>query len=164
MASKKKHKLRKKSKAGPAKRKKATRRAKKKVVKKAQKTYDKIKNVGLDPRRFSKIKQEFHDIDYAHKLDPETQDWLSRFMQEDLGARLNHPGKKIYKKKQDKLDCYKRNNKRNFDMFSIAKATKMVSQDDLNEYINNLQETQGKSASDIEDELIEELDKKKIKI
>jgi len=163
MASKKKHKLRKKLKTSPNKRKKATRKAKKKVIKKPQKAYDKVKNVGLDPRRFSKIKQEFHDIDYADKLDPETRDWMSRFMQEDLGARLNHPGKKIYRKKKDKLECYRRNNKRNFDMFSIAKATKMVNQDDLNDFITNLQETQGKTASDIEDELIAELDKKKIK-
>lgn len=84
-------------------------------------------------------------------------------MQEDLGARMNHPGKKIYKKKKDILECYRRNNKRNFDMFSLAKATKLVNQDDLEKYIHELQETVGPDASEIEDRLIEELDKKRNK-
>lgn len=90
---------------------KSTKRAKKKSV------------PGLNKYKFSKIKQEFHDIDYADKLDKFAADWLSRFMWEELGANLNHDGKKINKKKADKRRCYNANNRRNRDMYGVARAT-----------------------------------------
>jgi hypothetical protein len=43
-------------------------------------------------------------------------------MEEDLGARFNHKGKKIYKKVADKRASYRRNNYRNYDIYSRAKA------------------------------------------
>lgn len=44
-------------------------------------------------------------------------------MQEDLGANLRHSGRKKYKTKQDKKDVFDRNNARNRDIYSLAKAT-----------------------------------------
>lgn len=79
---------------------------------------------GLNKHKFSKIKQEYHDInEYAFKLNSEAEDWLNRFMEEDLGARLNHDGKKIYKKKKDKTETFRRNNQRNRDLYSLARVT-----------------------------------------
>lgn len=91
--------------------------------KKQKVSYRTAKNVGLNKRYFSKIKQEYHDIDYVHKLDDKQKKWLSEFMQEDLGANLRHSGRKKYKTKQDKKDVFDRNNARNRDIYSLAKAT-----------------------------------------
>jgi hypothetical protein len=88
-----------------------------------KKPRDKIKNVGLRKEKFSKIKQEFHDIDYAHKLSDKNKEWLSAFYEEDLGARFNHPNKKIYKKRKDRLASYNRNNCRIRDVYANAKAS-----------------------------------------
>lgn len=44
-------------------------------------------------------------------------------MEEDLGARFNHKGKRIYKSKRDTKQSYNRNNARNRDQYGIAKAT-----------------------------------------
>lgn len=123
-----------------------------------KKKRDLTKTPGLKKNLFSKIKQEFHDIDYADKLNDEEKQWLSAFMEEDLGARLNHPGKKIYKKKQDKLECYRRNNKRNWDIYSINKAQgKIADIPDLAalDYLQNLDTTNP------EDSIIDLIDKSK---
>ncbi len=120
---------------------------KKKLRKKKKR--DLTKTPGLNKNLFSKIKQEFHDIDYADKLNPADSHWLSTFMEEDLGARLNHPNKKIYKKKQDKLECYRRNNKRNWDIYSINKAQgKIAEVSDLTklDYLQNLETTNPEDA------------------
>lgn len=85
---------------------------------------DSAKYPGLNKGFFSRIKQEYHDIDYAHKLTDKEKEFLSSFMEEDLGARFNHKRKKIYKKVADKRASYRRNNHRNYDMYSIAKASK----------------------------------------
>lgn len=84
---------------------------------------EKTKNNGLNKRFFSKIKQEFHDIDYAHKLNEEEKAWLSKFMNEDLGANFTDKGEPIYKTQEQKRESYQRNNKRNVDIYSTAKAT-----------------------------------------
>lgn len=97
--------------------------AKKRTTTKKKTRYSKTKNVGLKKEFFSKIKQEYHDIDYYHTLDDKSKDWLSRFMQEDLGANFTHKGKRIYRKKKDEKACYDRNNARQRDIYGIAKAT-----------------------------------------
>ena len=83
---------------------------------------DAAKYPGLNKSYFSRIKQEYHDIDYVNKLSEEEKEWLSSFMEEDLGARFNHKRKKIYKKVGDKRASYRRNNYRNMDIYSNSKA------------------------------------------
>lgn len=83
---------------------------------------DATRNSGLKKRFFSRIKQEYHDIDYVLKLNEEEQAWLSSFMNEDLGAQFNHQGKAIYKSKEKKKEAYRRNNARNRDEYSRLKA------------------------------------------
>lgn len=84
---------------------------------------DATSNSGLQKQYFSRVKQEYHDIDYADKLNPKDRAWLASFMDEDLGARFNHHGKRVYKKKRDVNASYNRNNARNRDQYGIAKAT-----------------------------------------
>jgi hypothetical protein len=143
---------------------KKAKRAKRKVVKKARKVPRKKRDLtrypGLEGRLFSKVKQEFHDIDYSHKLSAKEKDWLSRFMEEDLGARLNHSGTKLNKKKAQKKGCFDRNNARNRDLYSLARASGKLSGDDPARAIESLQE-EYYDAQDIEDRLIDAIDKKK---
>lgn len=74
---------------------------------------------GLSPGNFSKAKQQQHDIDYAHLLSDKDKDFMSRFMEEWVGARLNHPGKLINKGKTVRKKIYDANNARNRDIMSI---------------------------------------------
>lgn len=114
---------------------------------------------GLNPRKFSRIKQEFHDIDYLDQLNEKELEWLHRFMEEDLGARFNHSGKRIYKKKQDELDSYRRNNQRNFDIYSRGRAQGLIQLD--KEVINLADKVQNLETTNPEDALIEKIDLKK---
>jgi len=100
---------------------KSTRSKKSKPTKKKKR--DLTPKPGLKKTLFSRIKQEYHDVDYADKLSEKDSEWLSRFMEEDLGANLNHKGAKVYKKKLGKAECYRRNNQRNRDLYSLAQAT-----------------------------------------
>lgn len=131
------------------------------MVRSKKKKRDQKKNVGLDKTKFSKIKQEYHDYDYIDKLDDKHKEWLSRFTEEDLGARLNHPNRKIYRKQKDKNGVFHRNNARNRDIQSIAKASgKLDYKQDLLEFDNVI-------LSDAIDELIDkrkEIEKELTKI
>ncbi len=81
------------------------------------------KLAGLNPRLFSKIKQEFHDIDYAKDLPPKLQEYMASFMEESLGARFNHDGKKHIKSKANKKKIYTENNARQRDTYALTRAT-----------------------------------------
>ncbi len=80
------------------------------------------KLAGLKPRFFSRVKQEFHDIDYADSLPQKAQEFLSSFQEESLGARFNHSGKKHYKTKASKRKIYNENNARQRDVYSVYRA------------------------------------------
>lgn len=96
---------------------------KKNKQKRKQTARDAVKNPGLEKRYFSKIKQEVHEIDYAHKLSEKDKAFLSSFNEETIGSRFNHNGKKHYKSKRAKKEIYTENNARNRDQFSISRAT-----------------------------------------
>lgn len=76
---------------------------------------------GLKKRFFSRIKQQFHDIDYAHLLDEVAQKFLSDFMNEWLGA--NTKNAKLNKSKKHKKQIHDANNARNRDIYSNNVAT-----------------------------------------
>jgi hypothetical protein len=82
----------------------------------------KTKHPGLHKRFFSKIKQEYHDIDYINKLSEEDKEYLSSFMDEYLGANFTYNSKKIHKKKMYKTKSYNAHNARQRDIFSIERA------------------------------------------
>jgi hypothetical protein len=85
----------------------------------AKKKRDLTKTPGLEKRFFSKVKQEYHDIDYAHKLDDKTKEWLSQFMDEDLGAHFSKKKESIVK---DRKSAYGRNNRRQRDIYGVSRA------------------------------------------
>lgn len=144
--------------------KKKVRNVKKPVPKKTQKKPKKKRDLtrfpGLNKNLFSKIKQEQFDYDYIDKLNPEEKEWLSKFTEEYLGARLNGEGKKLHKNKRLRKDCFDRNNARNRDIFSIAQATGSL---DRPETLTKVIEDGQNSAQihSFEDNVIDILDKKK---
>lgn len=89
-----------------------------------------------------KIRRELLDQDYINKLNPEEKQWLNNFNEEYVSGNFDHPGERIHPKKAKqrtirstgevkKMDKYKneaeeRNNKRNNDVFSIAKSNNML--------------------------------------
>ena len=120
--------------------------------KKARKKRDTKKYPGLDKTLFSKIKQEQWDLDYIDKLDEKERAFMSKFMEEFVGARLNGKGKKLHRTKKLTKDCFDRNNARNRDIYAIARATGT-----LYEYDPYLDE----EMFDNEDQLIDSIDAKK---
>lgn len=158
----KKKKKRSKAKKRQSPKKKAAKPAKRKAKKKTS-IRDKIRYVGLDGRKFSKIKQEYHDLDYVDQLTDAEKDWMSRFMEEYLGARVKHKGKKIHKglnSKAGRKKLFDANNARNRDMYSLARATGLFSEEMPGNAIEALQR-EHYDAQDIENRVIEEIDKKK---
>lgn len=116
-----------------------------------------MKNVGLKKEKFSRIKQEYHDIDYVNKLNPEEKEFLSTFMEEDLGARFNHPKKRLYKEKKDELLSYRRHNARERDTYSRAKAAGKLMFEDPLRYME-VNQTVDSGKNDTEDQMIDYLD------
>jgi hypothetical protein len=78
---------------------------------------------GLEKRFFSRKKQEYHDIEEYIKTidDPKVLRWMNNFIEEWLGARLNHPGRKFHKSKKNRKRVFDANNARNRDMMSEFK-------------------------------------------
>ena len=152
-----KAKVSKKTKSRKAKSSKAS-KAKGTVKKKTRR--DLSKCTGLQGRFFSKIKQEYHDIDYADKLSAKDADWMGRFMEEYLGARVNHEGPKVHKKlhtKKGRKKLFDPNNARNRDIYSQMRAQGRLHQGNTDVIIEDIQR-QYMEAQDIENRLIDAID------
>jgi hypothetical protein len=94
-----------------------------------KKKRDLVKTPGLNKNLFSRVKQEYHDIDYAQHLSKKDQIWLSQFMEEDLGAQLNevtlknkYNRKAMNKSKKQRKNCFDRNNARQRDIYGLSRA------------------------------------------
>lgn len=111
---------------------------------------------GLKKHLFSRIKQEYHDIDYIDQLSEKEKMWLSQFMEEDLGARFNHDGKKIYRKDADKKASYRRNNQRNRDWYSLIRATGQFDNEEISK--QRLDDMQNLDTTNPEDSIIDAID------
>jgi hypothetical protein len=89
---------------------------------------------GLKPQYNLKVRQEeIEDIaSYVGKLNSKEKEWLNSFVEEEINANFNHSGRKINKTKTAKREIYNRNNARNRDIFSRAKAQgKLTSMNDM---------------------------------
>ena len=74
------------------------------------------------------------DYDYLHRLTDEEKKWLNKFTEEYVNASLNTEDLNLNFHNTDELkkDCYRRNNARNRDILTRAKASgNHVSTDDL---------------------------------
>lgn len=77
----------------------------------------------LDPQYNLKTRADLIDQDYVDKLSESDKDWLNRFNEEYVNANFKHSGKKLHKSDTLKRDCYNRNNHRNRDILTRAKAS-----------------------------------------
>lgn len=69
-----------------------------------------------------KTRYELVDYDYIDQLSDKEKDWLNRFTEEYTHAKYDHEGTRIQKKKKHEIDSYNRNNSRNRDILTRAKA------------------------------------------
>ncbi len=84
----------------------------------------KVKYPALDPEFNLKSRSELIEADYINKLSEEEKEWLNRFNEEYVNASFNkNPKKNLHKSKKLKKDCYDRNNSRNRDILTRAKAS-----------------------------------------
>jgi hypothetical protein len=100
-----------------------------------------------------KTRVDLLDQDYIDKLSPKERKWLNKFNKEYISASFEEKGN-IHKTKRLKKESYDRNNARNRDILTRAKASNQ-----LTDYEELHEET---SNNDYEDYIIEELDKKDI--
>lgn len=101
------------------------------------------------------------DQDYIDSLSPEEKDWLNRFNEEWLGANFNHPGQVIHDSPEAKREIYNRNNARNRDLIGQLKAqNKLLDNDMVKEMLEKEELGESANPNDIEDALIEYIDRK----
>lgn len=116
---------------------------------------DRISLNGLEKRFFSRIKQEFFDVDYVNKLSDEEKRYLNDFLNEWLGA--NTTKAKFHKSKKDRKKVYDANNARNRDIYSNQRATgRFVDYEKIRKQIDEVH-----GSDNPEDDLIDYIDSKK---
>lgn len=126
-----------------------------KKLKKAPKKKNKrnsTKFPGLDPAVNLKTRIDQLDMDYINKLSEKDKKWLNKFCNEYVHASLDSKNlkKNLHNTKELKKDCYDRNNARNRDVYTKAKASGNLA---YSEDVNIAVET-----DNIEDYLIEGID------
>lgn len=110
---------------------------------------------GLKKGLFSKIKQEYFDFDYIDSLSDDEKSWLSRFINEYLGANLSSDEQKFHTSKEHRKDVFDRNNARQRDIYGVSRATGRL--DSVSDLFEQFEET----AVGSEDSMIEYIDAKR---
>lgn len=134
------------------------------MAKKPKKKRDVKQYPGLDRKLFSRVKQEYHDIDYAHKLSDDDKAWMSQFMEEHLGANLDeerldnkYGNEPFHNTRELRKDCFDRNNARQRDIYGLNKATGTL--DSFDKAIEYLEDLSDKDLT-FEERFLDKLDKK----
>lgn len=125
-------------------------------MKKKQSRRSKLKHPELDPRFALKTRADLLDQDYYHKLNDAELDWINKFNKETVSASFDveNPKKNLHKSKKARKDCYDRNNARNRDILTKAKASnQLVDYDTLIEV---------QAPVSTEDHLINQIDRKEL--
>lgn len=108
-----------------------------------------------------KIRQDLLDYDYIDKLSDEEKAYLNQFTEEWLNASFvktksgNYSSKNLHKTQAQRREAYSRNNRRNNDVYSIAKTSNKLG--DSREVVRELES----HSKNVEDDLIDILDIKK---
>lgn len=120
--------------------------------KKSQRSVE--KHPDLNPRLNLKTRYDLYDQDYISKLSPAEIDWLNKFNREYISGTLDreNPKKNLHNNKELIKNCDDRNNSRNRDILTRAKASHQL--DDYEELIEKT------TSNNYEEEIIQELDKK----
>lgn len=87
----------------------------------------------LCPELNLKTRYELISVDYINKLSDKEKNWLNKFNEEEINASLKNP--KFNKTKKEQKVCYDRNNARNRDILTRAKASGTIN------YIEELNDT-----------------------
>ena len=143
-----------------------------KKTKKQKKTTkrSKSKYPALDPKLAPKVRKEFIDFDYLHKLDPEDLEYLNKVMEEELHASFKNDETDLNQSQEDKRRVYSNNNARNRDMYAITKASGLLtkiedkSNQENTEAIEHKSDTKANYSESYnleEDAMIARLDRKK---
>lgn len=110
----------------------------------------------IDPTLNLKTRyEEIMDVaSYFHTLPEDAKEFMHAFVEESINAKFNHKGETIYTDPEDRRKIYNKNNARNRDVLTKAKACgKYVELDDPNH-----KKIVGKSFN--EDLIIAQLDQK----
>lgn len=75
---------------------------------------------GLKKELYSKVKQQYFDIDYINTLSEEEKQWLNDFLNEYYGANLNESKERMHNTPTLRKDVFDRNNARNRDIYNVA--------------------------------------------
>ena len=132
--------------------KKDSKKSKKKKTKRSEAKYP-----ALNSNFMPKVRQEYFDLDYLHKLSDKEKEWMNKFMNEELNASFKNDGTDLNKTKEEKRKAYSKNNSRNRCLYGITKANGLMQNEDVpifneNNDIDNYELT--------EDAMIAELDRK----
>lgn len=91
-----------------------------------------VRMESLNPGKIPRVRREFLDVDYLHLLSEEELRWYAQFIDEWLGANIRKDGEgnilpgHLHNTKELAKTCYDSNNKRNNDVYSIAKANNLL--------------------------------------
>lgn len=79
---------------------------------------------GLSPRSLPRHKRWMVEIDYYHKLSPAERSWLAQFNREFHEGKVRKGDAEAFHAKDAlRLDCYRRNNSVNRDLYAIKQCT-----------------------------------------
>ncbi len=113
----------------------------------------------------SRVRQEYLDQDYLHKLNPDELAWLNKFMAEENTASFKNDGNDFNKTKEERKKIYDRNNSRNRDQYGLIRNrvanTKLLNYEDQ---INVVEEELGRNiaVTQMEDAYAEYIDYKEV--
>lgn len=137
-----------------------------------------VKNPSLKKNYNSKIRQEYLDLDYVHKLDDKKKscrlpdgtmvtelEYMAIFMKEwnsaGVGKQSEAENNKFHRTAKEVKECTDRNNHRNADEYGRAKAQGLVHKQDYETLKEFIEKTQPINPNSTEDSLIEFLDSAK---
>lgn len=118
---------------------------------------NRTKHPDLEARLNLKTRYELYDQDYLDKLSTEELDWLNKFNREYISGTVDRKNlnKNLHNSRKLIKDCDDRNNSRNRDVLTRAKASNQL--EDYEELFDD------GGMNDYEELIIQEIDKKDIR-
>ncbi len=131
---------------------------------------NKEKYPGLNKKLTTRIRREFHDVDYVHLLNDSEQAFLNKFLEEELNTAFKNDGTDFNKTKEERKKIYDRNNKQNSDLLgnlrnkpSTTNNQKLVNYDNVLSEVEN-EMTRGINPTRVEDAYVEYLEFKEVEV
>lgn len=109
----------------------------------------------LDSLYMPKVRREYLDMDYLHKLSEKEKAWLNKFVDEELNASFKNDKSDLNKAKKQKKRIFNQNNARNRCLYGVTKINGLLMDES---YIK--EEKNASNPNTLEDALIEYIDTK----